>query len=166
MTGLRAVILDLDDTLIVEEAKALSSLRSTASLLPGADPDHVADVVLACARAAWRAGPHHPLAVELGVASWEGLWARFDGCHPRLRGLAEWAPVFRESAWASAVAELGHDDPALASAMAAAYDASQRSGHPLIEGADAAVRAVAGRYRLALLTNGPADIQRLKLEQT
>jgi hypothetical protein len=41
MVTLQAVIFDLDDTLIVGEAVARASLRSTAQLVPGADPGRV-----------------------------------------------------------------------------------------------------------------------------
>jgi HAD superfamily hydrolase (TIGR01549 family) len=164
--ALRAVILDLDDTLIIEEATARASLRSTARLLPDLDPVRVEEVVLGAARAAWRAGPHHRLAVELGIASWEGLWSRFQGCHPCLDGLAAWAPTYRTQAWRAALAELGADGLALAEAMADAYDAAQRAGHPLIDGAREAVEGLSASFRMGLLTNGPSDIQRLKLEGT
>lgn len=164
--ALRAVILDLDDTLIVEEATARASLRSAARLLPELEPDRVEKVVLSAARAVWRVGPHHRLAVELGIASWEGLWSRFEGCHPRLAGLAAWAPTYRVEAWRTALAELGVNDPALAREMADAYESAQRASHPLIGGAAEAVERLAARFRLGLLTNGPADIQRLKLEGT
>lgn len=164
--GWRAVIFDLDDTLIVEEAVARASLRSAAELVPGVDPDRAADVVLDAARRAWRSGPHYPLAVELGIASWEGLWSQFVGCHPRLDGLAEWAPSYRHQAWDSALASLGAgEDSDLASAMAETYEQAQRTGHPLKDGAAEAVRHAQGNFRLGLLTNGPADIQRLKLDQ-
>lgn len=164
--ALRAVILDLDDTLIVEEATARASLRAAARLLPDIDPARVEEVVLAAARAIWRAGPDHPLAVELGIASWEGLWSRFEGCHPCLAGLAAWAPTYRAQAWRAALAELGIDDPDVAGAMADAYESAQRAGHPLIDGAAEAVGRLAADFRLAVLTNGPADIQRLKLQGT
>ena len=160
------MIFDLDDTLIVEEGTAHASLRATARLLPGADPGRVEQVALAAARAAWRAGPYHPLALALGFASWEGLWATFEGGHASLAGLAAWVPTYRRQAWEAAVAELGRDDPGLAPAMAAAYVEAQRAGHPLIGGAAETVRTAAARYRLGLLTNGPPDIQRLKLEKT
>ena len=162
----RAVILDLDDTLIVEEATARASLRSTAQMLPDLEPDRVEKAVLWAARAVWRAGPHHRLAVELGIASWEGLWSRFEGCHPCLAGLAAWAPTYRAQAWRTALAELGVDNSALAGEVADAYESAQRAGHPLIDGAAQAVDRLAGSFRLGLLTNGPADIQRLKLEGT
>jgi putative hydrolase of the HAD superfamily len=163
---LQAVIFDLDDTLIAEEAVARASLRSTARHLPGADPHRVEEVVLAAARAAWRAGPHYRLAVELGIASWEGLWASFEGCHASLRGLAAWVPTYRQRAWEAAVAELGLDDPALTRAMATTYVEAQRAGHRLIGGAKVTVQDAAAHHRIGLLTNGPPDIQRLKLDQT
>lgn len=164
--ALQAVILDLDDTLIVEEATARASLRSTARLLPGLEPARVEEMVLAAARSVWRTGPYHGLAPELGIASWEGLWSRFEGCHPRLAGLAAWAPTYRSQAWRAALAQLGVDDPDLAEAMADAYETAQRAGHPLIDGAAQAVQALSASFRLGLLTNGPSDIQRLKLAGT
>jgi putative hydrolase of the HAD superfamily len=50
--------------------------------------------------------------------------------------------------------------------MATDYAEAQRAGHPLIGGAGEAVQKAAAHYRLGLLTNGPPDIQRLKLDQT
>jgi putative hydrolase of the HAD superfamily len=164
--ALRAVIFDLDDTLIVEEATARASLRSAARFLPGVDLDQAPRVLLAAARAVWRRGPHHRLAMDLGIASWEALWSRFEGCHPCLDGMAAWAPAYRREAWTAGLRELGFDDPSLASAMDAGYEEAQRAGHPLIAGAADAVRIAATRYRLAVLTNGPADIQRLKLDRS
>lgn len=164
--ALLAVIFDLDDTLIVEKAVARASLRSTARLVPTADAERVEEVVLASARVAWRAGPHHRVASELGIASWEGLWASFEGCHPRLNDLAAWAPTYRRQTWRRALAELGVEDLGLASTMAVAYEEAQREGHPLIDEVADTVKAAATRYRLGLLTNGPSDIQRLKLAQS
>jgi putative hydrolase of the HAD superfamily len=163
---LRAVVFDLDDTLIVEEAVARASLRSAVQLVPGADPDEAIEMVLGAARTVWRSGPHYQLALELGIASWEGLWSRFHGCHPRLDGLAEWAPSYRRRAWQSALAALGVEDADLAATMAETYDHAQEAGHPLIDGAAEVVRQAKERYWLGLLTNGSADIQHLKLIQT
>lgn len=168
----RAVIFDLDDTLIMEEAVARSSLREVAGLLPDQDPARVEEVVLATARRLWRGGPCRQVCWDLGIASWEGLWSTFDGCHPVLDDLRLWARHYRPQVWRDALASLGTEDagPAeeagLADAMADAYIECQRRGHTLIEGADRLVRSLEGTRRLGLLTNGPADIQRLKIEGT
>ena len=161
-----AVIFDLDDTLIVEVEVARSSLRQVAGLLPDQDPKRFEELVLRCARAAWRTGPCFDLCVDLGIASWEGLWATFDGGHAVLDDLRRWAAGYRPAVWREVLAELDIDDPELAAAMAARYIEAQRHGHSLIEGADTLVRSLAGTRPLGLLTNGPADIQRLKFEGT
>ncbi len=163
---IRTVVFDLDDTLIDEEATAHASLRAAAAAVPGADPHELQQAVLSEARRRWRAGPHYQLCAELGFASWEGLWSTFGGGHPRLDGLRRWAPSYRRDTWRSVLAELGVGDAEMAAACAEAFAARQRRGHPLLPGAGATVRALAGRYRLALLTNGPPDIQRHKIDGT
>jgi putative hydrolase of the HAD superfamily len=162
----RSTIFDLDDTLIVEEEVARASLRQVAGLLPEGDPVHVEEVVLATARELWRAGPHRQLCWDLGIASWEGLWATFEGGHRVLDGLKVWARTYRPAVWDQALVTLGVEDPMMAGAMAEMYIESQRRGHRLIEGAADLVRSLHGRRRLGLLTNGPADIQHLKFEGT
>ena len=161
-----AVILDLDDTLIVEEAVARSSLRRAGELLQGKDPAEVVEVVLTTARRIWRAGPDYSLCHRLGIASWEGLWATFEGSPSVLDDVRDWAPVYRQEVWRAALAELGIDEPALATTLSDAYVEYQHGGHPLLAGAAELVHLLEGRCRLGLLTNGPADIQRLKLDGT
>jgi putative hydrolase of the HAD superfamily len=162
----RTAIFDLDDTLIIEEEVARSSLRQAGELLPDHDPHRVEVVVLDTARQLWRAGPWCHLCRDLGIASWEGLWATFDGGHPSLDDLRDWARTYKPEVWRAALATFGVDDPRLADAMSDVYVESQRHGHHLIDGAARLVRSLRDTRRLGLLTNGPADIQRLKFEGT
>ena len=83
----RAVLLDLDDTLIVEEAHAHEVVRSTATRA-GVDPDIWEKTLFEDQRAFWHASVHHPMCADLGISSWEGLWATFVGGHPRDRPIA------------------------------------------------------------------------------
>ena len=161
-----ALIFDLDDTLIIEEATARASMREAATLLENRDPGEFATLVLESARALWRAHPLHPLCLDLGFASWEGLWATFDGCHEDLDNLRVWSPTYRQRTWSSALAGIGIHDDGLAKAMSDTYVHAQRRGHPPIHGARESVRSLSERCRLALLTNGPSDIQRRKLAST
>ncbi len=158
-----AVVFDLDDTLVVEEACARSSLREAAMAVEDVEPDEFVDLVLSTARSAWTAGPEYQTCVELGFASWEGLWSTFEGNDRRVDGLRRWAPQYREVVWRAVLEAKGQRDPGLAEAVSALYVAAQRAGHPLIEGATDAVRACAGRP-VGLVTNGPSDIQRIKLD--
>lgn len=160
------VVFDLDDTLIDERSTAHASLRGAATVVPGTDPHSFEKAALSESRRRWRAGPHYDLCTELGFASWEGLWSTFDGGHHRLDGLRRWAPSYRRATWESVLADLGVDNADTAAACAEAFEAHQRRGHPLLPGAEATVRGLAGRYHLALLTNGPPDIQQHKIDAT
>ena len=157
--------MDLDDTLIEEEAHARAQLRSTADLVDGIDRDAWDAVVIESARAQWRKSAYYPVFVELGFASWEGLWATFEGVHPRLDGLASWAGSYRQESWRSALRAVGKDVGA-AELMSTRYIEGQRAGHPVLPGGVELVRRLAETVPVAVVTNGPPDIQRLKIEQT
>lgn len=103
--------------------------------------------------------------MALGIASWEVLWAGFTGSHPCLEGLRDWAPGYRRAVWQKVVAKC-RAPISLAPRLEQAYIDAHRAGHPEIPGALDVVRRVheAG-ISVGLLTNGPADIQRLKFEQ-
>ncbi len=160
-----AVIFDLDDTLIVEQSFAMASLRGALGEVPGIDPVASEPVALEAIRSVWRQGPDHALCLELGIASWEGLWATFEGNHESLAGLSSWAPTYQVRAWEAAVNALGVDDPGLAVLAAERFRAAQRRGHPDIDGAHGTLERIAGSHPTGLLTNGSSDLQRLKLEQ-
>jgi len=156
--------LDLDDTLIEEEAYARAQLRSTADLVEGIDRTSWDEVVIESARALWRASTYYPVFVELGFASWEGLWATFEGVHPRLDGLTSWAGWYRRESWRAALKAAGNDVGA-AELLSERYIDGQRAGHPVLPGALELVRRLAETVPVAVVTNGPPDIQRLKIDQ-
>jgi HAD superfamily hydrolase (TIGR01549 family) len=88
-----------------------------------------------------------------------------------VRGIApaperrEWAPYYRGETWRSAL-ETVDGDAGMAERLARDYIESQQRGHPLAPGATEFVRHVASSVPVVVVTNGPPDIQRLKLEQT
>jgi putative hydrolase of the HAD superfamily len=162
----RTVIFDLDDTLIVEEHTAHASMCEALSLIPGFEHENARPVAAGAIREVWHSGPEHALCRSLGIASWEALWATFEGCHPILDGVRAWLPTYRARAWSAALRSLGATDPKLLSLVSETYIAAQLRGHPLVDGASSVVEALATTHQLGLLTNGPSDIQRRKLEGT
>jgi putative hydrolase of the HAD superfamily len=162
----RAVVFDLDDTLIVEVPFAMTSFREALATLPGVDPDASEVDAIEAVRSVWTTGADHVLAVSLGFASWEGLWSTFAGNHPSLAGLEAWAPTFRTLAWQAVGTLFGVDDPGLLERAADTFVEAQRRGHPVIAGMRAVFDEVSARHPVGLITNGPSDIQRLKLEQS
>jgi putative hydrolase of the HAD superfamily len=161
-----AVIFDLDDTLVVDVATAAASFEAVGRHLVGDESPVLGATMQDAARGVWRGGPEYGLCKRLGLASREGLWSTFAGNHPSLDGLRRWIPTYRTEAWTAVFATLGLDDPALIPTAQEIFVAAQRTAHAPIRGAVDAVRAVADGRRLGLLTNGPSDVQRLKLQGT
>jgi HAD superfamily hydrolase (TIGR01549 family) len=163
MRPVRAVLLDLDDTLIVEESHAMAQIRATAALA-GADPDSWEQVVLAAARAYWYATDYYPACQALGISSWEGLWSTFEGAHPLIAPLAGITDSYRHDTWTAALEAAGCD-PELADRLSDRYIELQRAGHPLASGSDDLLEQARAAGPVVLVTNGPPDIQRRKIEQ-
>lgn len=85
--------------------------------------------------------------------------ARFESFLP-----AESATDLRERIFV-ALAEAKDVDPDHARAVAAAYDEERDPGNVrLLDGAEAALDALSRDHRLGLVTNGPRDLQRAKIE--
>ena len=163
----RAVLFDLDDTLVEEEPARDAALIATARSAGRADldPAELSTTVRRVARELWWAHPLHDFAYGIGVASWEALWARFEGDGAELATLRAWAPEYRLEAWHGALAELGVDDRALAGTLAERFPVERRRIHRRYADAEPVLRALRedGRFRLGLLTNGLSCLQREKL---
>jgi len=162
----RAVLLDLDDTLVVEEAAAVAAFAATASVAAERHPVDAGALALdarARARELWWAAPTHPYCRRIGVSSWEGLWCRFEGEDGDLPALRRWAPEYRRETWRLALADHGVQDGALAEELGERFGVERRAVHETFADAAPALDALAGRYRLALVTNGASCLQREKL---
>jgi putative hydrolase of the HAD superfamily len=162
-----AILFDLDDTLVVDEAAVEAALLATCVELQdryGLEPLALARTVRRCARELWRAAPTLAYCRAIGISSAEGLWARFTGDDPQLQTLHAWAPTYRRSAWANALAAHGIRDTRVAEQLAEAFPAERRARHWTFPEVDAVLRELQSRYRLAVVTNGAPDLQREKLD--
>jgi putative hydrolase of the HAD superfamily len=162
-----ALIFDLDETLVEDQRATRESLAAAVGGLRDrrdADPEALARAVWDAAQRRWLASPFAAYTDNIGMSSWEGLWARYDGDDPNVRGMREWAPAYRRGAWRDALA--AHSFPAddeLADTLQAAFERDRRARHILFADALPALERLKLRYRLALLTNGESDLQREKV---
>jgi putative hydrolase of the HAD superfamily len=165
----RAILFDLDDTLVIEEPGARSAFLATCQRVPahyGFVPQQIHEAVLQAARDIWYNAPCADYVKRIGVSSWEGLWAAFDGDGADLAALRQWKGTYRRQAWTRGLASLGIDDPALADELAAAYITERRKRHELFPETRAVLDRLRGRYALAVVSNGVRDIQYDKLNAT
>jgi len=161
----RAVLFDLDETLILDEPVTREALAAAAALAgPRVDAERLAARAWEEARRLWAEGPHAAYCERIGHSAGEGLWARYDrGEHPEILGLRAWTPGYRVAVWRSALAEQGVRDDALAEAMAERFAAARRR-YPRYPEVDPLLSALRERgYVLGIVTNGVPDLQRTKL---
>jgi putative hydrolase of the HAD superfamily len=162
----RVVLFDLDETLVVEEPAAAGAFEATALLAAGHHDLDVAALALGArshARELWRATPVHPYCMHIGISSWEGLWCRFEGEAEQVKWLRAWSPTYRREAWRLALAEQGVNDVVLATELGKRFELERRAGQKPFDDAETTLREMSGEYTLAVITNGPACLQREKL---
>ena len=164
---INALIFDLDDTLVIEEASAEASFIETGELAQaryGLDPRELHATLRKVCRELWYASPWHPFCKRVGISSWEGLWAEFIGADPNLKELRHWAPVYRFESWQSALRCSGIEDRQLAVELAETFPRLRRQKHIVYPDAIPVLKELSRIYSLGLLTNGAPDLQKRKLE--
>lgn len=164
----RAVIFDLDDTLVWDERLSRQALMETAARGAEARRLDAGRLAAAAKRAGdelWRAHAPVERCDELGIVAFEGMWGHFHGEEDYVRHLGEWTPRFRREIWERALREQGVDDPALAEELGGFFRRRRRALQDRLPGAEEVLHALqkAG-VRIGLLTNGAASLQREKIE--
>jgi len=163
----KALIFDLDDTLVVEKASAEAAFLQTCELARqryGIDPAALHATLRRTCRSIWHNSPARAYCVEIGISSWEGLWGRFHGRDENLQILRAWGPRYRLESWLQTLREHGVDDEAFATELAETFPTHRRELHVVYEDVRPTLEYFGRSHRLGLLTNGASDLQREKIE--
>lgn len=161
------VLLDLDDTLLVEEESACRSFLAAARHLGRRhpiDPEEFATTVRTCARELWHSLPVYEYAKSIGIASHEALWAGFSGESAMEKELRKHRDRYRIQAWSNALARHGIVDEKLAVELSALFREERRAKHILFGDAIIFLDRLRDRnVPIALISNGTPDLQREKI---
>lgn len=163
----RAIIFDLDDTLLVEVASAEAAFLATCELVRdkyGIDPALFHTTLRREAKAMWYASPERPIIERISVSHWEGLWARFEGDAPDMTRLREWAVDYRRSSWQRALAAFDIEDAPLAAQLSLEFRTQREQCHVLFDDTLPILQALHGRFKLGLITNGLSCLQHEKIK--
>ncbi|MBM3331922.1 HAD family hydrolase [candidate division WOR-3 bacterium] len=164
----KAVLFDLDDTLMPDESAANEALVATAGLAKqwhNVPPGDLKDSVRRVARRLFRAHPVvEPYGGSFDVSSWEALCSTFDGDDDEMRQLRQWAPEYHRQVWSEALAENGIADPLLADQLSVLYPCERRARYVPYPDVKPCLERLGTDYRLGLVTNGPCDLQCAKLD--
>lgn len=163
----KAIIFDLDDTILVEVASAEAAFIDTCRLAQdkyGLDPYEFHTILRKKAKALWYdASPARPYCVRVSVSHWEGLWARYEADDPEVKILRDWAPTYRRLSWSQALEHFGIDDPAFADQLGEEFPRQRRQRHHVYPEVESVLQALGKTYRLGLITNGLPCLQREKI---
>src|SRR4029077_5575637 len=166
MTAARAVVFDLDNTLILEDASTVAALRTAAAQVGGVAAETLANAAAETADALWKGSTVFASADAFGIWWGEALCGGFSGDDPGIRAIRAYVPQFRRAVWRGALSRVGVSDHGLAERLSQAYIAERRSGEMIDPDAEPALRDLARDHRLALVTNGAGGVQREKLGRT
>lgn len=161
------ILFDLDDTLVIEQASADAAFLATsdhANKKYGCDPKQLSKVVRDNARKLWYGAPTIDYCLNVGISSWEGLWARFSGEDSNLQYLNKWAPEYRRQSWLNALSEFGIDDVEFAEQLGETFARERRGRHHLFPDTRESLEQLRNNYRLGIITNGAPDLQREKID--
>jgi len=167
---IQALLFDLDDTLIVDEAVSAAALDATAKhafTTLGANRETFLRDAREHAKRLHAQSPVYPYCKRIGISAFECLWGKFLGDTADLTALREWATAYRQQVFEATLRsqELEPDDEAAAE-LAATFAAQRRRLQRLMPDAREVLTRLAARYRVGLLTNGAPDLQREKLQNS
>lgn len=161
---LQAILFDLDDTLIVDEAISKSAMESVATLaakLHGADKTRFLVDAGKHSRALWQGNPARAYCAAIGITAEECLWGNFTGESGDLSTLRRWAMEFRHALFDAVLREQGL--PGDEGALAGEFSSARRKLQRLMPDAKETLARLKPAFKIGLLTNGAPDLQREKI---
>jgi putative hydrolase of the HAD superfamily len=165
----RAILFDLDNTLLLEDEATERALEQTSELAAGragADAALIRAGARDAAESLFRSSRVFGYADAMGIWWGEALWGDFAGEQPDLAALRAFVPGFRREVWRRGLAATAVSDDALVGELARAYPAFRRAVPALDPDAESTLSDLGRDHRLALVTNGAPDVQREKLGRT
>jgi len=165
---LKALLLDLDNTLVPEMANyelAFAAACNEDARKHSFDVAALRATVFGLSEQMWQHSDTFEYCATLGIGSPTSLLSDFPGDRPEFAKLREWAPRYRERCWRDALRPLVNAPVAgeLAAKLDAAFRAALQLKCPPYEDAIPMLEKVRQIHKLAVLTNGPSDVQRVKL---
>ncbi len=166
----KTVLIDLDDTLIVEEKSAQESFMASAEYLGkfhNIDSEGFINTVRNSARDLWYSLPTIKYAKEIGISSWEALWADFSDTDENQKELKSLRSYYQKTAWRNALLKYGIVDDELALKLSLVYIEDRRNRHILFDDTEIFLKQLSGlNLKIALITNGTPDLQWQKIRKS
>ncbi len=166
----KAIFLDLDDTLLWDKKSVEKAFQETCRLaekLTGRDCSGLERAVRAAATDLYSRCETYDFTKMIGINPFEGLWGTFDDEGSDFQKMKTLVPTYRRDAWTLGLAKIGIENSTEIGSQLADYFPEARKRNPVLYEESLEVLAdLKEHYQLLLLTNGSPSLQQLKLEIT
>lgn len=166
---IKAIIFDLDDTLLWDKKSVQEAFLKTCKLAKerySISAVRLEEAVRKEARALYEGYDTYAFTKMIGINPFEGLWGEFLEEHDSFPKMRELIPVYRIEAWTKGLLALGIDDPLFGEKLAEAFPAYRKQSPYVFEETYSILDQLKGKYSLLLLTNGSPHLQNTKLSIT
>lgn len=166
---LKAIMFDLDDTLIWDERSVTDALQKACRLAwetYAIDPKQLERNVRTYARKLFSSYDTYPFTNMIGINPLEGLWGEFNDQGSSFHRLNAIVSSYQKNVWNLSLKKFNVNDSQLAAQMAETFKAKRRQTQFVFSDTFAVLNAFYGKYRLLMLTNGAPSLQRMKLSIT
>lgn len=165
----KAIIFDLDDTLLWDERSVGEAFQKTSAIAKEkyeVDPQLLEEKVRDHAQRLYATYDTYSFTKNIGINPCEGLWGEFDDEGEFFQKLKKIAPEYQKDAWTNGLKELGIDDPAFGQQLAETFPKKRKESAFVYEETFEVLDELKGNYKLAILTNGAPSLQQTKLDIT
>ncbi|SDH05006.1 putative hydrolase of the HAD superfamily [Alteribacillus persepolensis] len=167
---IKALIFDLDDTLLWDKKSVKESLRMVcieAEAKTGINHKTFEQTIRKEAASLYASYDTYDFTKKIGINPFEGLWGDFTDKHNiGFRRMHAMIYDYQKKAWTNALNDHDIDSPSLGEALAERYRFHRRTLPFLYEDTLEVLTQLKKDYRLFLLTNGAPTLQDEKLNMT
>jgi putative hydrolase of the HAD superfamily len=166
--NINTILFDLDDTLIEEENSAKTAFYKVCEIVEmnhKVDKDLFYKEIRVKSRELWHTCPERQYCLDVGISSWEGLWAEFTGTDTRLLNLHKWKKYYHVEAWIRALKSFGIDDNGFAFECSNIFREERKKINIVFPEVLRCLKELKKNYRLGLVTNGVPDLQWYKIKK-
>jgi len=166
---LKAVIFDLDDTLLWDKKSVATAFNETAkwaATFHDLDLVKLEEAVRTEARDLYATYETFEYTKMIGINPFEALWGTFDDPGESFQNMKQIVPKYRIEAWTRGLKRMGITDDNLGIELAKRFP-EERKKYPFVyEETFSVLEQLKSKYQLVLLTNGSPSLQNIKLEIT
>src|SRR5690625_48044 len=163
---LKAIMFDLDDTLLWDEKSVKKAFEATCKIAVeqyNINPEQLEENVRTEAKILYESYDTYEFTKKIGTGTFEAFWATYEDEGEGFFELHKIVEEFRFKSWFQGLQAIDIEDKDLALKLAETFPEERKKHIYLYDETIEVLEKLKGKYRLLMLTNGSPSLQQLKL---